>query len=147
SQLTGHLTGLKAALAQVLVLSLALQLVALTSPFLMQLVLDQAIVAGDASLLAVLGAGFALLLPVQTGLGLARSWSVATLSERLGLQWKGNVFRHLLRLPLDFFEKRNLGDITSRIGSIDRIRGTLSNSFVEALIDGTMAAAIVAVMW
>lgn len=146
-QLTGRLVGLKGALAQVLLLSLALQLLALASPFLVQLVLDQAIVAGDASLLALLGAGFALLLLIQTGLGLVRSWSVATLSERLGLQWKGNVFRHLLRLPLDFFQKRNLGDITSRIGSIDRIRNTLSNSFVEALIDGAMATVIVVVMW
>ena len=68
------------------------------------------------------------------------------LSTRLGLQWMGNVFSHLLKLPLDFFEKRHLGDITSRMGSVQTIQRTLTTSFVEALIDGVLAtnAAMVA---
>ncbi|HQQ59079.1 MAG TPA: peptidase domain-containing ABC transporter, partial [Thermomonas sp.] len=63
-----------------------------------------------------------------------------------GVQWMGNVFAHALRLPLDFFEKRHLGDITSRMASVQAIQHTLTTSFVEALIDGLMAVVTFALM-
>ncbi|TQT21449.1 peptidase domain-containing ABC transporter [Xanthomonas perforans] len=69
-----------------------------------------------------------------------------SLSTRLGLQWTQNVFAHLLKLRLDFFEKRHLGDIVSRMASIQAIQRTLSSSFVEAIIDGMMAIATLAMM-
>ncbi|MFX7760033.1 ABC transporter transmembrane domain-containing protein, partial [Acinetobacter baumannii] len=93
----------------------------------------------DRDLLVVLGLGFALALLLQVGTGLLRGWSVVYLSSQLGLQWMGNVFAHLLKLPLDFFEKRHLGDITSRMQSVQAIQRTLTTSFVEAIIDGLMA--------
>ena len=71
----------------------------------------------------------------QVAIGLLRGWAVVYLSTRLGLQWMGNVFTHLLRLPLDFFEKRHLGDITSRMGAVQAIQKTLSTGFVEAIIE------------
>lgn len=58
----------------------------------------------------------------------------------------GNVFAHALRLPLDFFEKRHLGDITSRMGSVQAIQKTLTTSFVEAIIDGLMAMVTLGLM-
>jgi ATP-binding cassette subfamily B protein RaxB len=58
----------------------------------------------------------------------------------------GNVFSHLHKLPLDFFEKRHLGDITSRMGSVQTIQRTLTTSFVEALIDGLMAVVTLGMM-
>ena len=133
-QLTGPVRGLWRALAQILALSVALQVLVVLAPFFMQWVVDQVLVSADKDLLTVLGLGFGLALLLQIGIGLLRGWSVVYLSTRLGLQWMGNVFAHLLKLPLDFFEKRNLGDITSRMSSVQAIQRTLTTSFVEAII-------------
>ncbi|MCD9088099.1 peptidase domain-containing ABC transporter [Stenotrophomonas sp. SY1] len=145
-QLTGPVRGLWRALAQLLLLSLALQVFVVLAPFLMQWVVDQVLVSADRDLLTVLGLGFGLALLLQVGIGVLRGAAVVHLSSRLGLQWMGNVFAHLLRLPLDFFEKRNLGDITSRLSSVQAIQKTLTTSFVEALIDGLMAVLTLALM-
>ena len=145
-QLTGSIRGLWPSLAQILALSLALQVFVILAPFFMQWVVDQVLVSADRDLLTVLALGFGLALLLQIGIGLLRGWSVVVLSSRLGLQWMGNVFAHALRLPLDFFEKRHLGDVTSRMASVQAIQRTLTTSFVEALIDGLMAVVTLGLM-
>lgn len=145
-QLTGRIRGLWPSLAQILLLSIALQVFAVLAPFFMQWVVDQVLVSADRDLLTVLGLGFGLALLLQVAISLLRGGAVVYLSSRLGLQWMGNVFAHLLRLPLDFFEKRNLGDITSRLSSVQTIQKTLTTSFVEALIDGLMAVVTLVLM-
>lgn len=139
SQLTGKIIGLWRALGLVLLLSLALQVLVLLAPFFMQWIADHVLLAADRDLLTVLGVGFGLSLLLQVGIAMVRGWAVIHLSSRLSLQWTGNVFGHLIRLPLDFYEKRHLGDITSRMGSLQAIQRTLTTSFVEAVIDGLMA--------
>lgn len=138
-QLTGHVSGARRALLQILLLSIALQVFVVLAPFFMQWVVDQVLVSADKDLLTVLGLGFGLALVLQIAIGVLRGWSVVYMSSRLGVQWMGNVFAHALRLPLEFFEKRNLGDITSRMSSVQAIQRTLTTSFVEGLIDGLMA--------
>jgi ATP-binding cassette, subfamily B, bacterial CvaB/MchF/RaxB len=145
-QLTGPVRGLWRALAQILLLSVALQVFVMLAPFLMQWVVDHVLVSADRGLLVVLGLGFGLAMLLQVGIGLVRGWSVVYLSSRLGLQWMGNVFVHALRLPLDYFEKRHLGDITSRMSSVHAIQRTLTTSFVEAIIDGLMAVVTLGMM-
>ena len=145
-QLTGRITGMWRGLGQLLALSMALQCFVVLAPFLMQWVVDQVLVSADRDLLVVLGLGFCLALPLQVGIGLLRGWTVTHLSARLGLQWMGNVFAHLLRLPMEFFEKRHLGDISSRLGSVQTIQKTLTTSLIEALIDGLMALVTLGLM-
>ena len=145
-QLTGSVHGLWRALIQILLLSVALQVFVVLAPFYMQWVVDQVLVSADRDLLTVLGLGFGLALVLQIGIGVLRGWSVVYLSSRLSLQWMGNVFAHLLKLPLDYFEKRHLGDITSRMSSVQAIQRTLTTSFVEAIIDGLMAVVTLGLM-
>ncbi|PPU93506.1 peptidase domain-containing ABC transporter [Xanthomonas albilineans] len=145
-QLTGPIRGLWSALSQIALLSMALQVFVILAPFYTQWVVDQVLVSADRDLLVVLGLGFGLALLLQVGIGLLRGWSVVSLSSRLGLQWMSNVFAHLLKLPLDFFEKRHLGDVTSRMSSVQTIQHTLTTSFVEAMIDGVMAMVTLVLM-
>lgn len=145
-QLTGRIKGLWPALSQVLALSLALQLFVMLAPFYMQWIVDQVLVSADRDLLAVISLGFGLALLLQIGIGFMRGWSVIFLSTRLGLQWATNVFAHLLRLPLGYFEKRHLGDVTSRMSSIQSIQQILTTSFIEAIIDGLMASVTLVLM-
>ncbi|HEY5851769.1 MAG TPA: peptidase domain-containing ABC transporter [Lysobacter sp.] len=145
-ELTGPIAGLRRSLALIVLLSLALQVFVLIAPFFMQWVVDQVLVSADRELLTVLGVGFGLALLLQVAISLVRGWAVVHLSARLGMQWMGNVFNHLLRLPMDFFEKRHLGDITSRMDAVQSIQKTLTTGFVEAIIDGFMAIATLAMM-
>jgi ATP-binding cassette subfamily B protein RaxB len=145
--LLGPVSGLRRSLAQVFVMALALQAIAIVTPFYMQWAVDGAVVSADRDLLTVLGLGFLLLTLVQVILTAVRSWVVLYLSTTLNLQWLANVFSHLLRLPVSYFEKRHLGDVVSRFGAVTTIQRTLTSSFVEALIDGVMAVATLAMMF
>ncbi|WP_295547401.1 peptidase domain-containing ABC transporter [uncultured Stenotrophomonas sp.] len=144
--LTGPVTGLWRALGILLSLSLALQVFVLTGPFFMQWTVDQVLVASDKDLMTVLGMGFGLALLIQVCIGQIRGRVVIYLSSRLGMQWTANIFQHLMRLPLGFFENRHLGDITSRLGSVQSIQRALTTSFVESLIDGLMAVVTLGMM-
>jgi ATP-binding cassette subfamily B protein RaxB len=146
SALTGRVSGIKRSMAQIFVVALVLQLFAIVAPLLNQMVVDDVLTSGDRQLLTVLVIGFALLLVVQTVIGLARSWMVMILGQTLSLQWMGNVFAHLVRLPVRFFEQRHLGDITSRFGSVGAIQATLTSAAVEAVLDGLMAVAALVMM-
>lgn len=146
SQLTGRLQGLKSSLTQILILSLTIQVFSLIAPFFLQWIIDQVLVAADMQLLSVLGIGFMLLMSLQIALSFLRGWSVIYLSSRIEVCWMHNLFSHLLKLPLDFFEKRHLGDITSRLGSMQSIQETLTNQFIEAVIDGIMILITLALM-
>ncbi|MGX9217109.1 peptidase domain-containing ABC transporter [Massilia varians] len=136
--LMGHVVGLRRSLLQVLALGLALQVCALISPFYIQWIVDEALLASDRDLIAVLGCGFLLLVLLQTAIGAVRSWVTTVLATSLNLQWLGNAFAHLLKLPLPYFEKRHTGDIVSRFGSIQQIQTSLTTQFVEGIIDGVL---------
>lgn len=144
--LLGPVVGLKRSLSQVFVLAIALQAAAIVSPFYMQWAVDGAVVSADRDLLTVLGLGFLLLALVQVALSALRSWVVLYLSTTLNLQWIANVFSHLLKLPVSYFEKRHLGDVVSRFGAVHNIQRTLTSSFVEAFIDGVMAVVTLGMM-
>jgi ATP-binding cassette subfamily B protein RaxB len=137
-QLLGPVRGLKRSLLQIFTLALALEVFVLLSPFFMQWVVDGALVSADRDLVLTLGIGFGLLVLVQAATAAARSWAVLALSASLNLQWLVNVFAHLLRLPVAWFEKRHAGDIWSRFGAVQHIQRTLTTSFIEAVLDGLL---------
>jgi ATP-binding cassette subfamily B protein RaxB len=145
-ELMGRVTGLRRGLGQLLLLGVALQVCSLAAPFYLQWVVDEALVAADRDLLTVLGLGFLLLVLIQTAISLTRAWVSTVLTTQLNFQWLGNAFAHLLRLPLPFFEKRHLGDIVSRFGSIQTIQHAVTTQVVEGLIDGILVLATFALM-
>jgi len=144
--LTGKVLGLKRSLFQIFAVAVVLELFAIVAPLMSQLIVDDVLASGDRELLTVIVLGFGLLLIIQTLLALARSWMVMVLGQTLSLQWLGNVFAHLVRLPTSFFEKRHLGDITSRFGAVSAIQKTLTTAVVEAVLDGLMAVAALLMM-
>lgn len=138
--LTGRLSGLGRALVQLFGLALAIEVIALTLPFQMQWVVDQVLLSSDRNLLLVITLGFLLVNVFQTALLVVRGWVISWLGASLDAQWTINLFNHLLRLPLDYFEKRHMGDVLSRFGSIQIIQNTLTGSFVETALDGLMGS-------
>ena len=143
----GHVTGLYRSMGQVLLLALALEVFALVSPFYMQWVVDHVLVSADRDLLTTLALGFGLLVFMQQAISTVRAWVIMHMSTTLNVQWRANLFAHLIRLPVDFFEKRHLGDVVSRFGAIDQIQHTLTSTFVEAILDGVLTVATLAMMF
>lgn len=145
--LMGEVQGLYRSFGQILLLAGALEVFALVSPFFMQWVIDHVIVSGDRNLLTTLAIGFGLLMLLQQGVSTLRSWVIMHMATTLNVQWRANVFSHLLKLPVDYFEKRHLGDVVSRFGAVDSIQRTLTTSFLEAILDGMMATATLVMMF
>lgn len=146
-RLLGKVQGFGGVLGHVLLLGMALELCMILAPFFLQTVIDKVLVSADLDLLAVLALGFGLLLVAQQVLSLGRSWALMYLGTLLGSQWQINVFNHLVRLPVAYFERRHLGDIISRFGSLKAIQRTLTTSFIEALLDGVMTVVTLVLMF
>lgn len=144
--LLGPVPGLRRALGQLLLLALALEVFVLAAPLFLQWVVDDVLASGDRGWLLTLAAGFAGLVVVQAAIAAARAWAVRWLSASLGLQWQLRVFTHLLRLPAAWFEKRQTGDVWSRFEAVHEIQRSLTTSFVEALLDGLLVVAMLALM-
>jgi ATP-binding cassette subfamily B protein RaxB len=115
-------------------------------PMTTQWVIDEAIVSGDTHLLIVIVLGAGILALTDFALRTARGWISLRLSMDVGLQWTANLFAHLTRLPVSYFEQRHLGDITSRFGSLDAIKHVLTTGAVEAMLDGLMLFATLGLM-
>jgi ATP-binding cassette subfamily B protein RaxB len=143
----GRISGLAPALVQTLVLSVVLQLYVLATPFYMQIVVDNAIAKNDHDLLLVLALGFALFLLINTGATLIRARLLIFAQRTMAFQMGTGLFRHLLRLPMSYFEKRHVGDLVSRFTSTEPVRTLLAQGLVTALIDGAMAMLTAAMMF
>ncbi|EGM79259.1 ABC-type bacteriocin/lantibiotic exporter with N-terminal double-glycine peptidase domain protein [Rheinheimera sp. A13L] len=139
--------GLAPALLKLFVLSLVLQLFALASPYYTQLVVDDVLVSQDKPLLVVLALGFGLIMLIQIIIKVLRSWIALHLGTMMNMQMVTNLFRHLLHLPVPYFENRHMGDITSRFGALSAVQSLLTSSLVEGLLDGIMVIAVFAMMY
>ena len=141
SDFWSKVTGLKSTLGKVFVLSLLLQAFAIASPYYMQLVVDEVILSYDQNLLAILAVGFGLLMAIEMVTGAVRSVLLLHFGNLMSIQLGANLFHHLVRLPLQYFEKRHIGDVVSRFGSLQQVKELLTKGVIEAVIDGVMAIA------
>lgn len=133
------ISGVWPALLQITVLTITLQIVTFAAPFQLQLVVDDALAQADHDLLIVLAVGFGILAVVQATLACLRDYSIQVLGHLMTFQMIGNLVRHLLRLPISYFEKRHVGDILSRVQSTRPIQNALTQGVVSAIIDGLMS--------
>ncbi|WP_034389177.1 peptidase domain-containing ABC transporter [Hellea balneolensis] len=147
SLLWSRLVGLKRAIFQTLTLSVILQIIVLAAPFYLQLVVDGALAQNDYGLLKALALGFGGLMILRAVSEAVRSWAILVYGNQMSLQMVGNVFRHLIRLPTSYFEKRHVGDIISRMGSSVPIQEALTQSIVAVLIDGVMAILMLIILY
>lgn len=146
SSFWSKITGLKRSLSLLFILSLLLQVFTLIAPYYTQLVIDDVIMSSDTSLLLVLALGFSFVLIFEIATSGLRSFVLLHFSNLLSIQMSGNLFHHLVRLPLSYFEKRHIGDVVSRFDSLRQVRELLTTGMIEVLIDGLMALIILVVI-
>jgi ATP-binding cassette subfamily B protein RaxB len=141
-----QLRGSGHALAQIFALSVMLQLLVLAAPFYMQITIDEVIARGDVDLLLVLALGFGLLMFIRVTSGALRSLVLIVVQNALRFHLGARLFRHLVRLPMAYFEKRHIGDILSRFSSLQPIRSLMSEGLIAAILDGVMALVTLALI-
>ncbi|MEK0162006.1 peptidase domain-containing ABC transporter [Pseudoalteromonas piscicida] len=141
SDFWSKVTGMKSTLGKVFILSVLLQAFAIASPYYMQLVVDEVVLSYDKNLLAILAIGFGLLMLIEMITGAVRSVLLLHFGNLMSIQLGSNLFYHLIRLPLKYFEKRHIGDVVSRFGSLQQVKDLLTQGVIEVIIDGIMAIA------
>lgn len=144
--LVGNLSGLRNTILQVLMLALGLEVFALAMPLYLQTVLDQVLVTTDTRLLTVLGIAFLIVVGLRAAITAARGWAISWIGGKLNAHWVINLFAHMLRLPMSYFEKRHAGDLTSRFLSVQVVQQTLTGSFIESILDGLMSVTALIVL-
>ncbi|MEA1083692.1 peptidase domain-containing ABC transporter [Sphingomonas sp. CD22] len=144
--LCGRMRGWKRAAAQTLALTIVLQAYTLASPYYMQLALDSVVPALDSNLLAVLALGFGLFTVFNAGASLLRGFVLLSVGTIMGYTLATNLARRLFRLPVEWFERRHVGDVLSRFQSVQPIQDALTQGLVGSLVDGILAVLTFALM-
>lgn len=144
--LSGGIDGLGRSLLQIFSIAAFLEVLGLLAPQFLQLIIDQVLSANDNHLLTFIGAGFSAILCLKIAAEYLRSWLITWLGASVTIGWTGNVFNHTLRLPLDYFQNRHIGDVVSRFGAVSAIQQTLTTESVVAVVDGIMTAVTAAML-
>ncbi|MEG8049394.1 peptidase domain-containing ABC transporter [Sphingomonas aurantiaca] len=146
AELWSSVQGIKTALTKAALLSVLVQAQLLLAPLFMQLVIDEAVPQNDSQLVTRLAVGFAMLACFNTLSILIRAHVVTRLGTTLKAAMSGQLARRLLGLPIDWFERRKVGDVLSRFQSLAPIEEFLAEGVLTAFIDGILAIATLAGM-
>src|SRR6516162_557602 len=133
-------------LGQVLAASFFLQLFALVSPLFFQVVIDKVLVHGSLSTLDVLVIGLVTISVFETILGIMRNYIFAHTTNRIDVELGARLFRHLLALPIGYFQARRVGDSVARVRELENIRNFLTSSALTLVIDLVFTFVFLAVM-
>jgi subfamily B ATP-binding cassette protein HlyB/CyaB len=122
-------------LGEVLVASFFLQLFALVSPLFFQVVIDKVLVHRSLSTLDVLAIGLMAIALFEAVLGFQRTYLFSHTTNRIDIELGARLFRHLLALPISYFQARRVGDSVARVRELENIRNFLTSSGLTLAID------------
>jgi subfamily B ATP-binding cassette protein HlyB/CyaB len=134
-------------LGEVLIASFFLQLFALLTPLFMQVVIDKVLVHKGFTTLHVLAIGMIALALFDAVLGGLRTYLFSHTSNRIDVGLGAQLFRHVLALPLAYFEARRVGDTVARVRELEHIRQFLTSHSVTVVLDVLFTVVFLAVMW
>ncbi|MCK9915738.1 type I secretion system permease/ATPase [Microbacteriaceae bacterium K1510] len=134
-------------LGEVLVASFFLQVFAIISPLFFQVVIDKVLVHRSMSTLDVLVIGLVGLTLFETVLGMLRVYVFAHTTNRIDVELGARLFRHLMALPIAYFQSRRVGDSVARVRELENIREFLTSSALTLVIDLLFTFVFLAVMF
>ncbi|MBJ8822618.1 peptidase domain-containing ABC transporter [Citrobacter europaeus] len=134
-QLTGKTQGLFSSMLRIIIFALALEIITLAGPLINQIVIDEVLVSSDEDLLTIIVISLFLLSITQLLFSLARQLTSINMSVNFNMQWTANVFHHLLRLPLTWFNARSQGSIEARFNAINNIQQALTLQVLGGILD------------
>jgi ATP-binding cassette, subfamily B, bacterial len=136
----------KGLLMEVLVASLTMQLLGLTSPMITQVVIDKVMVQGSLPTLDVMAIAMLGVAIFEASLGALRLFIFTHTARRLDLSLSAQLFRHLMRLPLKYFEARRVGDTVARVQELENIRQFMTGTALTVVLDSIFTVVYLALM-
>lgn len=134
-------------IGEVLLITLAINLLGLATPLFFQNVIDKVLVHNTLDTLTVLVLGFGVVSVWETAFGWLRTRLFSETSQKIDVELGAKLFRHLLGLNLAYFEARRVGDITMRVRQLETIREFLTNASLTVLVDPLFTVIFLVVMW
>ncbi len=133
-------------LGEVLLVSMFLQLFALVSPLFFQVVMDKVLVHRGTSTLDVLVVGLVVVMLFESVLTMLRAYVFSHTTSRIDVELGSRLYRHLLALPLAYFESRRVGDSVARVREMENIRSFLNGNALTLVLDVVFSVLFVGVM-
>lgn len=133
-------------LGEVLLASFVLQIFALLTPLFFQVVMDKVLVHRGLSTLDVLAVGLLGIMLFETLLSGLRSYVFTHTASRIDVELGARLFRHLVSLPLAYFQARRVGDSVARVRELENIRSFLTGNAITLLLDVLFSVVFIAVM-
>lgn len=134
-------------IGEVLLITLALNVLGLAAPLFFQNVIDKVLVHNTLATLQVLSVGFVAVSIWEVVFGWLRTRLYSETSQKLDVELGSKLFRHMLGLPLSYFEGRRVGDTVTRVRQLESIREFLTNASLSVLIDPAFTIVFLVVMW
>ncbi|WP_245163549.1 ABC transporter transmembrane domain-containing protein, partial [Buttiauxella gaviniae] len=132
---------------EVLLISLVLQLIGLVTPLFFQVVMDKVLVNHAMKTLHVVAVGLIAANIFEVILTAIRSWVFAHTSSKLDVELGARLFRHMLNLPIAYFQSRRVGDSVARVRELENIRSFLTGNAITVLLDVVFSFIFLAVMF
>lgn len=134
-------------LGEVLLASFTLQLLGLTTPLITQVVIDKVMVQESLPTLDVMAIALLFVATFEAILGILRLFIFTHTARRLDLSLSAQLFRHLMRLPLAYFESRRVGDTVARVQELEQIRQFLTGTALTVILDSIFAVVYLGLMF
>ncbi|WP_324256085.1 type I secretion system permease/ATPase [Niveibacterium sp. 24ML] len=134
-------------LGEVMIASLFIQLFALVTPLFFQVVMDKVLVHKGYATLTVVGIGLVVMALFEVLLSGLRTYVFSHTTSRIDVELGGRLFRHLLALPLAYFEARRVGDSVARVRELENIRQFLTGQALTAVLDLVFSVVFIAIMF
>jgi ATP-binding cassette, subfamily B, bacterial HlyB/CyaB len=133
-------------LGEVLLISFMLQLFGLVSPLFFQVVMDKVLVHKGMTTLDVLVIGLVIVVVFESVLNALRAYVFSHTTSRIDVELGARLFRHLIQLPLAYFQARRVGDSIARVRELENIRSFLTGNAMTVLLDVVFSVVFIAVM-
>ncbi len=133
-------------LGEVLLVSLVLQLFALITPLFFQVVMDKVLVHRGFTTLDVIAVGLTVVVLFEVVLTALRSYVFAHSTSRIDVELGARLFRHLLTLPMAYFQARRVGDSVARVRELENIRSFLTGNAITLVLDLLFSVVFIGVM-
>jgi subfamily B ATP-binding cassette protein HlyB/CyaB len=134
-------------LLEVLLVSFVLQFFGLVTPLFFQVVMDKVLVHKGFSTLDVIAFAFVVVVIFEVTLTTLRSYVFAHTTSRIDVELGAKLFRHLLNLPLGYFQARRVGDSVARVRELENIRSFLTGNAITLVLDLLFSIVFIAVMF
>jgi len=136
----------KRVLIEVFIASFFIQLFALANPLLIQVIIDKVLVQNSISTLNVLGVLFVLVAVAGTALTAVRTYLFVDTTNRIDLALGSRIMDHLYRLRLGYFQRRPVGEVSSRLNELENIRQFLTGTALTVGLDAIFSVVYIGVM-